>query len=102
MISRKASLVLLLVITAAIVLACCLLPRFPQPLTYHQFADRRGLFGIPVVDGYTSTIVAILFLGGVQLVSVGILGEYLGRVYDEVKRRPLFVVRDVYRGAPPP
>ena len=47
MISRKASLVLLLVITAAIVLACCLLPRFPQPLTYHQFADRRGLFGIP-------------------------------------------------------
>ena len=48
----------------------------------------RGLFGIPVVDGYTSTIVAILFLGGVQLVSVGILGEYLGRVYDEVKTAP--------------
>jgi dolichol-phosphate mannosyltransferase len=62
----------------------------------------RGLFGIPVVDGYTSTIVAILFLGGVQLVSAGILGEYLGRVYDEVKRRPLFVVRDVHRGPPPP
>jgi dolichol-phosphate mannosyltransferase len=60
-----------------------------------------GLFGIPVVNGYTSTIVAILLLGGVQLVSVGILGEYLGRVYDEVKRRPLFVVRDVHgsRGA---
>lgn len=58
-----------------------------------------GLFGIPVVDGYTSTIVAILFLGGVQLVSVGILGEYLGRVYDEVKRRPLYVVRDVHRAA---
>lgn len=55
-----------------------------------------GLFGIPVVNGYTSTIVAILFLGGVQLVSVGILGEYLGRVYDEVKRRPLFVIRDVH------
>jgi polyisoprenyl-phosphate glycosyltransferase len=58
-----------------------------------------GLFGIPVVNGYTSTIVAILFLGGVQLVSVGILGEYLGRVYDEVKRRPLFVVRDIHRTA---
>ena len=56
-----------------------------------------GLFGIPVVVGYTSTIVAILFLGGAQLISVGILGEYLGRVYDEVKRRPLFVVRDVLR-----
>jgi dolichol-phosphate mannosyltransferase len=56
-----------------------------------------GLFGLPVVTGYTSTIVAILFLGGVQLVSVGILGEYLGRVYDEVKRRPLFFLRTVYR-----
>ena len=56
-----------------------------------------GMFGLPVVDGYTSTIVAILFLGGTQLVSVGILGEYLGRVYDEVKRRPLFLIRDVHR-----
>jgi len=56
-----------------------------------------GLFGIPVVDGYTSTIVSILFLGGTQLVCVGILGEYIGRIYDEVKRRPLFVVRAVYR-----
>lgn len=60
-----------------------------------------GLFGVPVVNGYTSTIVAILFLGGVQLMSAGILGEYLGRVYDEVKRRPLFIVRQVHRAAPP-
>ncbi len=56
-----------------------------------------GFLGYPVVTGYTSTIVAILFLGGVQLVSVGILGEYLGRVYDEVKRRPLFLVRALHR-----
>lgn len=56
-----------------------------------------GLFGYPVVTGYTSTIVAILFLGGVQLVCVGILGEYLGRVYDEVKRRPLYFLRTIYR-----
>lgn len=60
---------------------------------------RLGLLGIPVVDGYTSTIVAIMFLGGAQLVSIGILGEYLGRIYDEVKRRPLFIVREVHRGA---
>lgn len=56
-----------------------------------------GLFGIPVVDGYTSTIVSVLFLGGVQLIGIGILGEYVGRVYDEVKRRPLFLVRRVHR-----
>ena len=56
-----------------------------------------GLFGIPVVDGYTSTIVSVLFLGGVQLISVGILGEYLGRVYDEVKRRPLFLIRRIHK-----
>jgi dolichol-phosphate mannosyltransferase len=56
-----------------------------------------GLFGQPVVIGYTSTIVAILMLGGVQLICIGILGEYIGRVYDEVKRRPLFIVRQVHR-----
>lgn len=55
-----------------------------------------GMFGIPVVDGYTTTIVSILFLGGVQLISVGILGEYIGRIYDEVKRRPLVLVRKVH------
>jgi polyisoprenyl-phosphate glycosyltransferase len=42
--------------------------------------------------GQATTLVAVLFLGGVQLISLGILGEYLGRVYDEVKGRPLYVV----------
>ena len=55
-----------------------------------------GIFGNPVVLGYTSTIVSVLFLGGVQLISVGILGEYIGRIYDEVKRRPLYLVRRVH------
>ena len=42
--------------------------------------------------GQASTLVAVLFLGGVQLISLGVLGEYLGRVYDEVRGRPLYII----------
>lgn len=47
--------------------------------------------------GWASTIVAVTFLGGVQMMSLGILGEYLGRVYDEVKGRPLYLISDIER-----
>jgi dolichol-phosphate mannosyltransferase len=44
--------------------------------------------------GVPTTIVVVLLLGGIQLITVGIIGEYVGRIYDEVKHRPLYVVRD--------
>lgn len=55
---------------------------------------RTLMFGNPV-PGYTSLMVAILFFGGVQLMSLGVIGEYIGRIYNETKRRPLYVTREV-------
>jgi len=54
------------------------------------------------VAGLTTVIVLILFLGGVQLLTVGIIGEYLGRVYEEVKHRPRYVVEERLNLDPPP
>lgn len=46
------------------------------------------------VEGWTALMIAVLFIGGVQLICVGILGEYIGRIYNEVKKRPLYVVQE--------
>ena len=51
--------------------------------------------------GVPTTLVIILLLGGIQLITVGIIGEYVGRIYDEVKQRPLYVVRERVNVAAP-
>ena len=50
------------------------------------------LFGHPV-SGWTTIVVSMMLFCGVQLVSLGIVGEYVGRIFDEVKQRPLYVVK---------
>ena len=80
---------------------------FPlQVATYLGFiASGISIIVIPIVIvmrlmgnqsflGQASTLIAVLFLGGVQLIFLGILGEYIGRIYDEVRNRPLYIVRD--------
>ena len=57
---------------------------------------RTLLFGIDL-PGYASLMTAVLFLGGIQLIGMGVLGEYLGRIFEEVKQRPLYLVRTNWR-----
>jgi glycosyltransferase involved in cell wall biosynthesis len=52
------------------------------------------MVGLHAFVGQATTLIAVLFLGGVQLISLGILGEYIGRLYDEAKGRPLYIVRE--------
>jgi dolichol-phosphate mannosyltransferase len=80
---------------------------FPlQVATFFGFLSAGvAILAIPVVailrlagshffEGQATTLISVLFLGGVQLISLGILGEYIGRLYDEAKGRPLYIVRD--------
>ena len=49
---------------------------------------------VSLPPGWATIAVSVMFLGGIQLIAIGILGEYLGRVFDQVKGRPIFVVRE--------
>jgi polyisoprenyl-phosphate glycosyltransferase len=59
---------------------------------------RTVIHGIDV-PGYASLLAITLFLGGIQLIGLGVLGEYLGRVYSEAKQRPIYIVRDSYEAS---
>ena len=63
-------------------------------LGYAIFIVVRTLTSGIDVPGYASLMVAVLFLGGLQLLSLGVLGEYVGRILTETKHRPLYVVRE--------
>ena len=58
---------------------------------------RTLVYGVDV-PGYASLLVAVLFMGSLQLISVGVLGEYIGRIYMETKNRPLYLIRKKHGG----
>jgi glycosyltransferase involved in cell wall biosynthesis len=64
---------------------------------YLLFLLGRTLLHGTDVPGYASLMVVVLFLGGIQLLGIGILGEYVGRIFTETKQRPLYLVRSLYR-----
>jgi polyisoprenyl-phosphate glycosyltransferase len=57
------------------------------------YALRTLLFGADV-PGFPTLVVAVMFFSGIQLISLGLIGEYVGRIFAEVKRRPLYLVQD--------
>ncbi len=62
---------------------------------YALYAIIKKMTGGYVVPGWASIMVSVLFVGGVQLITLGVVGEYIGRIYDEVRQRPLYLIESV-------
>jgi glycosyltransferase involved in cell wall biosynthesis len=67
---------------------------------YIAYLVVRPLFGVPTVPGYASTMAVVLFMGGVQLISIGVIGEYVARIFSETKRRPLYFIEEYHEAKP--
>jgi len=63
-------------------------------LVYSVFIFHAHFIRLETVQGWTSIIICILYFGGMILFSLGVIGEYVGRIYEEVKRRPLYIVEE--------
>jgi glycosyltransferase involved in cell wall biosynthesis len=65
---------------------------------YIIFIIAKTLAHGPDTSGYPSTMSVILFLGGIQLLSIGAIGEYIGRIFTETKQRPLYIIEEMHHG----
>jgi glycosyltransferase involved in cell wall biosynthesis len=65
-------------------------------LIYAAYTIAKTLIYGVITPGFASIMVAVLFIGGIQLICLGVIGEYIGRIFSEVKGRPLYLVRDLY------
>ena len=91
--SRKASLSTLIILTAMVISACCVMPRIPQPQSYHLFADRRGFFGIPNFDDVVSNLpFALIGIWGLVFLLQAGSHSRAGTFIDERERWPYLFV----------
>ena len=72
---------------------------YASALVAIKIAQLFGYFTEFIVPGFTTIAVAVLCVGGVQLISIGVLGQYIARIYREVKARPLYLVEDIVSSA---
>ena len=66
-------------------------------LLYALYVIIQKLTGQPYVEGWSSIVVIILVIGGIQLFAFGVLGEYVGRIFEESKNRPLYLINEIYK-----